>query len=141
MRRICAALAEERQQWQTEQEESLRGIDDKRQQLAARLAELEAERNALAAERNGLQVQQDALAEERRQWQTEQEQAKQGLDAHGEQVAARSTELEAGQNALAAARDLEAQRNILAEERRQWTTSQEETLRGIDERADNLLRD
>ena len=76
-----------------EQEETQRAADEQREQLAARLAELEAERNALAAERDGLEAQRNALAEERRQWQAEQEETQREIDEQREQLA-RSAELE-----------------------------------------------
>ena len=50
------ALAEERRQWQTQQEETQRGIDEQREQLTARLAELESQPNALATERDDLRL-------------------------------------------------------------------------------------
>ena len=71
------------------------------EQLAACLAELEAERSALATERDDLETQRNALAEDRRQRQAEQEQAQREIGEQREQIAARSAELESQGNVLA----------------------------------------
>ncbi len=73
------ALAEERRQWQDQQEEMRRAIAEEHAQLAARSVELESQQNA--------------LADERRQWQTDQE-ANLGTNEPSDQVGDQMAELE-----------------------------------------------
>ena len=113
------ALAEQRRQWQAEQEEAQRRWDAERQQFAAQQAEWKTERNALAAERNVLQDERNALAEERRQWQTEQEEAQRRWDAERQQFAAQQAELEMERVALAA-------------ERQQWEQRRDESATRVE---------
>ncbi len=82
-------FAEERRQWQTEQEEARQGIDEQRERLAARSAELESQRNALAAERHALEAQRGALAEHRQQWHAQYEETQRAINEQREQLAAR----------------------------------------------------
>ena len=94
------ALAEERRQWEAQQNEhTLQAAAQAEQQLQARLADLDADRQA--------------LDHQRQEWRAEQNTAQERLNEQEQQLAARLAELETGQNAL-------------AEERRQWEAQQNE---------------
>ncbi|MBU4397960.1 MAG: hypothetical protein KKE86_01355 [Planctomycetes bacterium] len=132
------SLEQQRRQWQIEQEDTRRKLDEQLAQLTAQAAELEAQRNALAEQRRQweterehsttqataqteqlqtrlaeLETQRRSLEQQRRQWQAEQKDTRRKLDEQLAQLTAQTA-------------DLEAQRNALAEQRRQWEAEREQ---------------
>ncbi|MCD4726746.1 MAG: hypothetical protein K8R46_03730, partial [Pirellulales bacterium] len=105
------SLDGQRRQWQAEQEESQRKLDEQLSQFTAQAAELEAQRNA--------------LAEQRRQWETEREHSTTQATAQTEQLQTRLAELE-------------TERQSLKQQRRQWQIEQEDTQRKLDEQRSQL---
>ncbi len=142
------SLEQQQQQWQAEQEDTRRNLDEQRSQIAAQAAELESQRNSLAEEHRQweterkhsatqtttkteqlqtrlaeLETERQSLEQQQQQWQTEQEESRRKLDEQHSQFTAQAA-------------DLEAQRNALAEERRQWETEREQHLAAEEHRSE-----
>ncbi|MCE5269006.1 MAG: hypothetical protein LLG00_14105 [Planctomycetaceae bacterium] len=133
------AWAESRRQWQTEQDEARRHIDDEHERLAAELAHIEAERREMLGKKASCESEDDAWQEKRRQWDSEQSEVQRRLDQQREQLVAETARLDAESARLADERaSFETEEAAWAEQCRQRQDEQDETQRGLDQQREQL---